>query len=1007
MSLTEAWMRFRQIGLAALCAAAFLGFLPGVAAGQSAFAGIVRDTSGAVIPGVTIEAASPVLIEKVRTAITDSNGAYRIVDLRPGLYTLTFSLAGFNTQVREGVDLPSNFTATINVDLSVGTLQESVTVSGAAPVVDVQSNVRQQVLSRDVIDAAPTAKTIQGYGQLVVGVTLNVPDVGGSRAMQQTYFAVRGQGGAQTVVLVDGLMTNGLMGDGAVQGYHNEAMTQEAVYRTAGGSAETLTGGVNMNLVPKDGGNEFHGGFKAAKSPASWQGDNLTEHLQGLGVTGVDRISDFYEWNVEQGGPIVPNKLWFFGAYRKARYDKPIANTFVTPEGVPFPEGFAQCAEGAASCEQGISDEKMDNPIVRLTWQASDRNKLAAYMDRALRLRGHAMGSLTDPRTASVIWNTPIFSTGSFKWTSTLSSTLLLETGVSFNRERYDNLYQPGILAERGTAAWYRNVRKNDTDTGFLWNASSAQLGNYPDRYNAQAALSYVTGTHNIKVGFMQQFGKYWRYNNANADLYQTYNNGTPFRVTVLNTPLQVQENLDANFGVFAQDSWNLNRLTVNYGLRFDYLKQRIVGQEAQIGRFADIEAYDDIVLPTWSNFSPRLSAVYDLSGDGRTAVRAGFNKFVTAQTTGFARLYNPTALTSANLTWTDVNRDDIAQGERGCVYLTAGCEINFAQLPANFGVRSLAEFDPGLERPYSLAVNAGITHELVPGFTLSAEYYRLDFRNITVRQNTLRNADSYTRVDVVSPLDGSVIPVWNVKPAFLNQVADVDSTSPEMKRHYNGVEIGFNARLRGGLRAFGGYNTERTINDTCVAAASDPNLSLYCDQSASGIPWQKQFKATVVYPLPWYGISVSGAWQSLNGYLIGSAAQAFGGFTAGTGFDRPNGLGTNWLVTRTTRYAADCTGPCTPGALVIPGLTTASISVPLVAPETEYTPRINQLDFSVSKHFRGGRLRVVPRLDIFNALNSDDYTSVVSSQFNAATYLRPASVLQGRIVRMGADMSW
>ncbi len=667
----------------AFCAVlALTCFMPSAAWAQSVFAGTVKDSSGAVMPGVTIEAASPALIEKVRSAVTDENGVYRIIDLRPGVYTLTFTLAGFNTVTREGIELGSNFTATINVELSVGTLQESITVSGASPVVDVQSNVKQQVLSRDVLDAVPTAKTIQGLGQLVVGVTLNSPDVGGSRAMQQTYFAIRGQGGAQTVVLVDGLMTNGLMGDGAVQAYHNEAMTQEAVYQTAGGSAETLTGGVNMNLVPKDGGNQWRGGFKFAKSPASWQGDNLTDNLIGLGVTGVDRIENFYEINVEQGGPILRNKLWFYGAFRKAQYDKPIANTFLTSRDVPFPQAFRQCANNPGTCEQGISDEKMNNPVVRLTWQASERNKIAVYMDRALRLRGHAMGALTDPNTASVIWNTPNFSTGSVKWTRTASSRLLLENGFSYNRERYDNLYQPGILAERNTEAWFRNVRKDDTSTQLLWNASSAQLGNYPDRYNLQSAASYVTGSHNIKVGVMYQWGYYRRYNNANADLYQTYNNGIPLRVTVLNTPLTVQENLDANAGIYAQDSWNLNKWTINYGVRWDYVKQRIVGQPAQQGRFANVPAYEDIVLPVWKNFSPRLSVVYDLKGDGKTAIRAGFNKFVTAATTGFAQLYNPTALTTQQLPWTDLNADDIAQGARGCVYQTAGCEINFTNLP-------------------------------------------------------------------------------------------------------------------------------------------------------------------------------------------------------------------------------------------------------------------------------------------------------------------------------------
>ncbi len=846
----------------------------------------------------------------------------------------------------------------------------------------------------------PTAGTVQGLGQLVVGVTLTTPDVGGSRAMQQAYFAVRGQGGAQTVTLVDGLMTNGLMGDGAVLAYHNEAMTQEAVYQTAGGNAETLTGGVNMNLIPKDGGNQFRGGFKAFKSPAAWQGDNLTDDLRALGVSAVDKIDNFYEWNIEQGGPIVKNKLWFFGAFRKARYDRPIANTYSIPLGSNVPTTFAACKQSGSGCEQGISDEKMDNPVVRLTWQVSDRNKIAAYMDRAMRKRGHAMGSNTDANTASVIWNTPTFATGSLKYTSTLSSKLLFESGFSFNRERYDNLYQPGILAERGTDAWYRNARKNDLSTELLWNASGAQLGNYPDRYNAQAALSYVTGTHNIKGGFAYQFGKYPRYNNANADLYQTYNNGVPTQVTVLNTPLRVREDLDANIGLYLQDSWNLNRLTLNYGLRYDYNKQTIIGQEGFVGRFANVAPYDDITLPTWSDFSPRLSAIYDISGNGKTAIRAGFNKFMTAASTGFAQLYNPTALTTQVLPWTDTNGDDIAQGERGCAFLTTGCEINFANLPANFGVRSLAQFDPNLERPYSMAFNAGITHELVTGLSLAAEYYRIDFKDITLRLNSLLNADSYNRYDVTSPLDGSTIPAWVIKPQFRGQVANIDSTSSDMKRNYNGMDFNFNARVRGGIRAFGGFNIERSINDVCVSAASDPNRSLYCNQADSGIPWQKQFKATVVYPTVW-GITVSGAWQSLNGYLEGTAAQAYGGFTAGTGFDRPNGQSTFWQVTPTT--------PGIPAALAqaLRDVGQANIQIPLVAPETEYTPRINQVDFSASKKLRFGGVGILPKIDFFNALNSDDYSAVATVQYGAAAYKQPSVVLQGRIIRVGVDMTW
>jgi hypothetical protein len=267
-----------------LLVVASLVLVPALARAQSVFTGTVKDTSGAVMPGVTVEAASPVLIEKVKSTITDESGLYRIVDLRPGTYTLTFTLPGIqHGDPRRASSCSRTFTATINIELSVGTLQESVTVSGASPVVDVSQNVKQQVLTREVLDAVPTAKTIQGIGQLVLGVTLNSPDVGGSRAMQQTYFAIRGTGGAQSVVLVDGLMTNGLMGDGAVQAYHNEAMSQEMVYQTSGGAAETLTGGITMNLVPKDGGNQFRGGAKWAKSPEVVAGRQLYARTRGDG----------------------------------------------------------------------------------------------------------------------------------------------------------------------------------------------------------------------------------------------------------------------------------------------------------------------------------------------------------------------------------------------------------------------------------------------------------------------------------------------------------------------------------------------------------------------------------------------------------------------------------------------------------------------------------------------------------------------------------------------------
>ena len=853
----------------------------------------------------------------------------------------------------------------------------------------------------------PTARTIQGLGQLVPGVTFDQPDVGGSRAMQQTYFFVRGSGSAQTVVMVDGLMTNGLMGDGAVNAYHNEAMTQEAVYMTSGGNAETMTAGVNLNLVPKDGGNRFTGGIKYAKSPADWQGDNLTDELKSFNVRAVDKVSNFYELNIEQGGPILKDKLWFFGAYRKARYDKPIANTFDLPTNVPAPAGLRrvprqhrQLRTGHLAREDGQPDRPPHVAGVAAQQVRGLLRPRAAPARRRheQRHRSRARRRWCGTRRSSrpVRPSTP----------RRCRRACCFESGFSFNRERYDNLYQPGILAERNTPDWYRNVRKNDLSTGFLWNASSAQLGNYPDRYTVMSALSYVTGAHTVKVGGIYGWGIYRRYNNANGDLYQTYNNGVPTQVTVLNTPLEVQENMDGQFAVYAQDSWRFSNFTFNYGIRYDRVAQSIVGQKAQVGRFANVPAYDDFKVPTWSDFSPRTSVVWDIFGNGKTAVRAGFNRFMTAQTTGFARLYTPTALTTQNLPWTDVNGDDIAQGERGCTFGTAGCEINFANLPANFGLRALSTPDPDIQRPGQYTFNLGVTQEVLGRLTLTAEWYHNRFTDITERNNVARTFDSYTPVSVVSPLDGSVITAYNVKPEFRAAVQNVDTSDKDIKRHYNGFELGYNARLPRGARVFGGFNLEKTLADTC-SVGTDPNLQLYCDQWDSGIPWSKQFKLAGTYPLPFFGLTASASLQSLMGYVIGTRAIPYGVFTFGTGFDVPNGQGTFWQITPTTRYAANCTGPCRPGELVVPGLNSTTLNVLLMAPETEFMPRYNQLDLSLSKTFTVRGIRVSPKVDVFNAMNSDRWSSVTTAQFGTATYLQPSTIMQARLIRVGIESSW
>ena len=236
-----------------------LAGLPASALAQSAIAGVVRDTSGAVLPGVTVEAASPVLIEKSRAATTDGDGRFQIIDLRPGLYTVTFGLEGFSAFKRDGIDLPSNFTATVNAEMRVGSLEETITVSGQAPVVDVSNAVQQTVMNRAVLDSVPTGRSVQTLSALMPGARLALPDVGGNSGMQNRDISVHGSDGRDMTFMVDGMVLNGIEGDGSVQSYFNDMMFEEVSYQTSAINAETSAGGVRANMIPKDGGNAFKG----------------------------------------------------------------------------------------------------------------------------------------------------------------------------------------------------------------------------------------------------------------------------------------------------------------------------------------------------------------------------------------------------------------------------------------------------------------------------------------------------------------------------------------------------------------------------------------------------------------------------------------------------------------------------------------------------------------------------------------------------------------------------
>jgi hypothetical protein len=935
---------------------------PNAAWAQSAIAGVVRDTTGAVMPGVTVEAASPALIERVRSVVSDGQGQYKIVDLRPGVYAITFTLPGFNTVKRDGIELPTNFTATVNAELRVGALEETVTVSGASPVVDVQNAVQQTVLSRQVLDSVPTGRSIPTLGALMPGARLALPDVGGTSGMQNRDLTVHGSDGRDTTFQVDGMTLNGIEGDGSVQSYFNEAMFEEISYQTSAINAEVSAGGVRANMIPKDGGNQFRGTMFFSAANKSLQSNNSAD-AKAAGLAAPDSLNKVWDFNASEGGPIVKNRLWFFASYRDWGVYQYIANSF-------YRNG-----------DQTIDDANIRSGVVRLTAQLNSKNKVSAYLDRIRKFRGHensAPAGYAIAEEATDIRAPKQYYTTEAKWTSTVSSKLLLEAGLAINNESYTLEPVPegvGVIPRRDTIL---QTAYGAYDGGFYYRE--------PIRRTFVSSASYVTGSHAFKAGFQYGWGYFWRQRREVADLIQLYRSNVPAQVIVHNTPQDSYQAMNADQGIYVQDSWTVGRFTINPGVRFEHFNSSIEARDVAAGRFVPGRHFDARPdLPNWNDVAPRFGFAWDIQGNGKTAVKFGTGKYVRAYSTGFAEAYDPNFYSTATLTWNDVNKDDVAQGALRCAYLTPGCEIDFSTLPSTFGVKPSQNPAADIKRPYQVETNISVQREIIPGASITLSYFRRDYKNLIWSDNLAILPSDYTPFTVPNPIGGDPVTLYNLNPAKASAVDILDQNSSSNYRKYTGYDIGFNSRMKG-LTLFGGVSIGHQVANTCEV--EDKNFLRFCDQGALDIPYYTQVKVNGSYMLPWQ-LSISGTLQSYPGDARNSTVDGTTALNNGTILAEDPSLRVVWSVDRT--LFRTLTGQT---------LTQSSINVPLNAPGTKFLGRQNQLDIRLKRVFKVRGFLLEAQADAYNALNTGVVLSAVQTFGTALD--RPASILQGRLFRFG-----
>jgi len=997
-----------------------LMLMPTAAFAQASITGVVQDTSGAVVPGVTVEAASPVLIEKVRSVVTDGTGQYRIIDLRPGTYTVTFTLPGFNTVRREGIELTGSFTATVNADMRPGALEETVTVTGEAPIVDVQSSKQERVINHEVADALPTSRLQSSFAVLIPGVYsgggagtnvsgMGTQDVGGSTGDQIVQLRIHGGRPAEQRLMVNGLPV-GRVDMPELGAYTPDlSATQEILIETGGFSAESALGGIRLNIIPRDGGNTFSGTVFGSYASEHLASSNLTRELKARGLSQANSIKNNGDINPGFGGPLKQDKLWFYAAGRYMFYNNYAAGMYKdSTKNDPNVWTFNPDRSRPALNSQHVEDWQG-----RVTWQAAAKHKLAfSYVDVG---NCKCFFNLT-PTVAEGPRTTWRLQQVTASWTSPLTNRLLFEAGLLANLSEHQKQgFQPDTNP--------LNISVTEQSTGLIYKAPTPGVGaagNFTDgkthKPYYRAALSYITGAHALKVGFSNGSGAKDSYSYAlNPQLPYSYrfNLGMPNRIILFAKPFHDVWNLDADLAVYAQDTWTIDRLTLNGGVLYSYYKSHF--SETHYLPTPLLPDRDFIVPETpqlgWKDITPRLGAAYDLFGTEKTAIKVSLNKYLYGE--AVTQFWGNPSLDLVNSTfrnWSDSNRNFVPDCDLTSSLANGEC---LALADPNFGKAIKATtFDPDLKygwgkRPFNWEFSAGVQHQLLPRVSAEISYFQRWYGNFVLgggtgtasqllgsgtaadnRNIAPSDVDPYCIVAPTNPgLPGGggnqICGLADLNPAKFGIPANnyVTSSSKYGKQieHWNGVDVALNARLPQGVLLQGGLSTGRTLGDVCEIVAKIPEVFVtptlttprqYCRVRT---PFLTQVKLLGSYTLPRVGVQVAGTFQSLPGPQLSS----------------------NYIVS--SAVAAQSLGRQLSGGA-------ANATVNLIPPGTMYGDRLNQVDLRFSKTLRFGRTRTALNFDLYNALNASPVTTASAAY---ATFLQPQQVLGSRFGKMSFQFNF
>lgn len=1007
--------------------------VPSAAFAQASIVGTVRDASGAVLPGVTVEASSPALIEKVRTVVTNSTGQYAVQDLRPGTYTVTFTLTGFNAVRRDGIELTGTFIATVNADLAVGGLQETVTVSGEAPVVDVTSARTEQVITGQTLTEIPASRLYSAYTQVVPALNVQGNDVGGSQGNVFSVFQIHGGRRNEGQVLIDG-MSAGYQGMG-VSGYAPEVgNAQEVVFSLSGGLGEATTGGPQLNIIGRQGGNIFSGSLFISGSGSAFVNDNLSPELRAQGLSTPLEPKKLWDINPSFGGPIKRDRLWFFATYRYQMNRQTVASMWDNRNAGDntkwhYDPDFSKQSE---------DDGEWRNHSVRLTWQVTPRNKIVGWTDLHINcLHCDAGGSSSGLTFTGLIATREALqrnenhpsSLTQVTWTSPVNERLLLDANVQIGPNfwwgaQQKNEWDPTTIPVQDDGLTIDTPDGPVTYTGLNYRSANWS-GHTGFTTVAQGSVSYVTGSHSAKFGarFHQNDSTFPQNFYNDAQLKYNFRGGVPYQLTMYADQASEQNQQQRIVALYAQDRWTIARLSLQGGLRFEHLSDYFPEQRIPANRFLPA----GLVFPaedgplSLKDIQPRFGASYDVFGNGRTAARFFLGRYVTTTNTVDEWLfYSPAGgghfVTQTTRPWTDGDGDFVPDCDLLDVAANGECG---AMANPNFG-RAIdpLTIDPDTtsgwnKREYSWDLTAGITQEIAPRVSVEANYIRRSWGNLRTTINRALTPDDFDTFVYNVPSDprlpdggGYALTFRDVKPEKFGIVDNYQTFTDKIggsSNTYNGVDVTMSARLRNATIQ-GGTSTGNVVEDECGVVQQHPEIYIFtawggtldffkqfnpslgqwpqafCHRESG---WQTNFKGLASYTVPAIDVLLSATWKSVP--------------FPGNNFPSVTSQSQGAQVLAVPVAETDLGRPLASGNPIE--------FLNIVHPGTLYGERLHQLDLRIGKNLRYGSTRTLVSLDIFNAFNSN--TPDVYQQTYGPTYRNPLSITVGRFFKISAQLDF